>query len=106
MSDEKIAFRMQLNPGMKDEYLRRHNAIWPELAKALKEAGVRDYSIYFNSETNTLFAVMWRRKDHELNALAKSEIMGEWWDHMADIMQTHSNNEPVVTPLECVFHLK
>jgi len=97
---------MQLNPKMKDEYLRRHNSIWPKLAKALKEAGVRDYSIYLDPETNTLFAVMWRRKDHGLDALSKSDIMGKWWDHMADIMQTHPNNEPVVTPLECLFHLK
>ena len=28
---EKYAFKMQLNPGMEEEYRRRHDEIWPEL---------------------------------------------------------------------------
>ena len=37
-----IAFRMQLKPGMVAEYRRRHDEIWPELAQALREAGIYD----------------------------------------------------------------
>ncbi|MBL9057547.1 MAG: L-rhamnose mutarotase, partial [Rhodobacteraceae bacterium] len=51
---EKYAFRMMLNPGMEDEYRRRHDAIWPELVVLLKEAGVQDYSIHLDRETNAL----------------------------------------------------
>ena len=36
---EKYAFRMKLNPGMKDEYRKRHDAIWPELVTLLKADG-------------------------------------------------------------------
>ena len=36
------AFRMNLNPGQADEYRRRHDEIWPELAQALLDAGVVD----------------------------------------------------------------
>ncbi len=39
------AFTMRLKPGCADEYKRRHDAIWPELAEALGKAGVSDYSI-------------------------------------------------------------
>ena len=105
MSEEKYAFKMKLNPGMAAEYKRRHDEIWPELATALRQAGVRDYSIHLDAETNILFAVMWRREDHTLDALATTEIMRKWWDYMADIMQTHPGNEPVATPLETVFHM-
>lgn len=105
MSDEKYAFKMILNPGMEAEYKRRHDEIWPELEAALREAGVRDYSIHLDSETNILFAVMWRRTDHTLDALSGTEIMKKWWAHMADIMQTHPDNEPVSIPLKTVFHM-
>jgi L-rhamnose mutarotase len=105
MSEEKYAFKMKLNPGMAAEYKRRHDEIWPELEAALRDAGVRDYSIHLDRETDILFAVMWRRKDHALDALSGTEIMRRWWDHMADIMQTHPDNEPVSVPLETVFHL-
>ncbi len=106
MSDEKYAFKMQLNPGMQDEYRRRHDAIWPELSAGLKAAGVRDYSIHLDPETDILFAVMWRSRNHTLDQLARSDIMRKWWDHMADIMQTDPDNAPVVSALECVFHLE
>lgn len=43
------AFRMNLNPGQADEYRRRHDEIWPELAQALLDAGVVDYRIFLTS---------------------------------------------------------
>ena len=49
---EQIAFRMQLNPGQAAAYKRRHDGIWPELAAVLKAAGVADYSIFLDPETN------------------------------------------------------
>jgi len=106
MSEEKLAFKMKLNPGQLSEYRRRHNKIWPDLLEALNDAGVRDYSIHYDEETNILFATMWRSKTHGLEVLSKSELMRKWWDYMSDIMATHPNNEPVVTPLETVFHME
>lgn len=106
MKGEKFAFRMRLNPGMKEEYRRRHHAIWPELVALLKEAGVSDYSIHLDEETNSLFGVLWRSADHGMDVLPEHPVMQRWWAHMADIMETRPNNEPVVVPLETVFHME
>ena len=48
---------MKLKPGCEVEYEKRHRAIWPELVKLLKETGVSDYYIFWDKETNLLFAV-------------------------------------------------
>jgi L-rhamnose mutarotase len=106
VTQEKYAFRMKLNPGMKAEYIRRHDEIWPELITLLKEAGVSDYSIHLDEATNTLFGVHWRRSDHTMTDLPKHPVMKRWWRHMADIMETKPDNEPVAVPLETVFHMK
>ena len=103
---EKYAFRMQLNPGMSDEYVRRHDEIWPDLVALLREAGVSDYSIHFDQETNSLFGVLWRRDGHTMDDLPNHPVMRKWWAHMADIMQTRPDNEPVAVPLETVFLMK
>ena len=103
---EKFAFRMQLNPDCREEYIRRHDEIWPELVGLLKEAGVEDYSIHLDPETDALFGVLWRREDHGMDALPNHPVMQKWWAHMADIMATNSDNSPVSVPLETVFHLK
>ena len=102
---EKYAFKMHLNPGMKEEYKKRHDEIWPELVTLLKEAGVSDYSIHLDEETNILFGVLWRTDNHTMDALPSHPVMQKWWAHMADVMQTHPDNEPVTTALTPVFHM-
>ena len=105
MSEEKYAFKMTLYPGQAGEYRRRHRAIWPELVELLREAGVRDYSIHLDPETDTLFGVMWRRTDHKMTALPEHPVMQRWWAHMADIMETRPDNAPVASDLTLVFHM-
>ncbi|MEM8869449.1 MAG: L-rhamnose mutarotase [Pseudomonadota bacterium] len=102
---QKYAFKMTLNPGCTAEYIKRHDAIWPELVNLLKDAGVSDYSIHLDAETDTLFAVLWRSDTHKMDALPDHQVMKRWWAHMADIMVTRADNEPVATPLRTVFHM-
>jgi L-rhamnose mutarotase len=102
---EKYAFTMQLNPGMEEEYCRRHDEIWPELVELLKSAGVEDYSIHLDRDTGTLFGVLWRSADHRMDDLPGHPVMKRWWAHMADIMATNTDNSPVAKPLVPVFHM-
>ena len=53
---KREAFKMYLKPGYEAEYEKRHAAIWPELKALLSKNGVSDYSIYWDRETNILFA--------------------------------------------------
>lgn len=103
---EKHAFKMQLNPGMAAEYRKRHDVIFPELVDLLHAAGVKDYSIHLDEETNTLFGVLWRRVDHTMADLPKTEVMQRWWSHMADIMATNAQNEPISVDLTPMFWMK
>ncbi|MGX1496244.1 L-rhamnose mutarotase [Labrenzia sp. MBR-25] len=102
---EKYAFKMQLNPGKEAEYRKRHDEIWPDLVVLLKEAGIRDYSIHLDPETNILFGVLWREDGHRMDDLPNHPVMRKWWAHMADVMATKPDNEPVATPLTTVFHM-
>lgn len=99
------AFRMQLKPGMAEEYRRRHDEIWPELADLLREAGIYDYSIFLDPETGALLATMKLREDNKRDALPSHPIMRRWWDHMADIMDVEPDNKPREWPLVPMFHL-
>ncbi|WP_420149647.1 L-rhamnose mutarotase [Spirosoma sp.] len=103
---EEIAFTMKLKPGVEAEYQRRHDEIWPELSTALTEAGIRDYSIYLDRSTGTLFAVQKRTEGHTADALPTLPIMKRWWAYMADLMETNPDNSPVALRLERVFHME
>ena len=101
----KIAFKMRLKPGCEEEYQRRHDRIWPDLAGTLKRAGVSDYSIFLDPETLTLFAVQKLSADNTADQLPNVEIIRRWWDYMADIMEVAADNTPMCVPLRIVFHL-
>ena len=101
---DTVAFRMQLKPGVADEYRRRHDALWPELAQALRAAGVYDYSIFLDEQTLHLFAVMKLRPGHNVADLPQQPVMRRWWDYMADIMLTEPDNSPRQWPLTPMFH--
>lgn len=99
------AFRMQLKPGMVDEYRARHDAIWPELSALLRESGISDYSIFLDPETDALFAVLKLADVHRRDTLPDHPVMRRWWDYMAPLMEVEPGNKPREWPLERLFHL-
>lgn len=103
---KRLAFKMHLNEGQKEEYKKRHNEIWPELKKLLKENGVSEYSIFLDEESNTLFAFQKVDGDEGSQNLGETEIVKKWWAFMADIMKTNADNSPVSVELEELFYLE
>ena len=96
---------MKLFPEQEAEYERRHNLLWPEMKDMIHAHGGKNYTIFLDRETLTLFGYI-EIEDPELWAKsADTEINRKWWDYMADIMQTNPDNSPVCIDLQNVFHL-
>ncbi|MFT6868340.1 MAG: L-rhamnose mutarotase [Cyclobacteriaceae bacterium] len=102
---KRVAFKMHLNEGQKEAYIKRHDEIWPELKQLLKEAGVSEYSIFLDEETNTLFAFQKVSSEGGSQDLGQTEVVQKWWKYMAEIMETNPDNSPVSVSLEEVFYL-
>lgn len=105
MNTKRVAFKMKLKPGFEAEYKKRHDEIWPQLVKLIKDSGISDYSIFLDRETNTLFA--YQKQTGNLPNLenGSNPVVRKWWDHMADIMEVNADNSAVESPLVEVFHL-
>ena len=100
---------MKLKPGAVDEYRRRHDALWPDLAAALKDAGIYDYSIFLDEETLHLFAVLKLREGDtsaKVANLPQLPVMQRWWESMAELMETEPGNRPREWPLTPMFYLE
>jgi L-rhamnose mutarotase len=98
------AFKMKLKPGFKAEYKKRHDEIWPELSQVLKKAGISDYSIFLDEETDTLFAFQKLAANHTAGDLPNDLIVRKWWDYMSDIMEYNDDNTPVAIAMKEMFH--
>lgn len=96
-------FKMKLKPGCADEYKKRHQNIWPELKELLLSAGIKEYIIVLDKETDILFASQKLPEDYDVEYLPQQPIMKKWWKYMSDLMETNDDFSPVCIELENMF---
>jgi L-rhamnose mutarotase len=99
------AFIMSVNPGAEAEYEKRHNPIWPELEKVLKDHGVSNYSIFLHPETRQLFGYAEIENEEQWVSITSTDACQRWWKHMSNVMPSNPDHSPVNIPLCEVFHL-
>ncbi len=98
-------FKMKLYPGQAEEYERRHNLLWPEMKEMIHEYGGKNYTIFYDKDTLTLFGYLEVEDEERWAQSSDTAINRKWWDYMADIMETNPDNSPVCIDLKNVFHL-
>ncbi len=96
---------MKLHEGCEEEYKKRHDALWPELARELTAAGIRDYVIYLDRTTHTLYASLKAAEHNTLDDLPSRDIVRKWRAFMTDLMETNPDGSPVVRDLTEMFYL-
>ena len=76
---QRIGFTFRIKPGLKAEYKKAHDEIWPEMAEAIKEHGINNYSIFFRGD-GTLFAYLESEGDHQrqMEEFRKTDINRRW----------------------------
>lgn len=102
---ERIASIMYLNAGKEAEYKQKHDELWPDMEKALKEYGATNYSIFLEPKSRQLFAYLEVPDKAHYETFSQTEICQEWWQYMEPLMETNQDNSPVATDLIEVFHL-
>ena len=103
----RVGSIFKIKPELKAGYKKAHDEIWPELAKAIKDAGISNYSIYFRKD-GTLFSYL-ETDNYEkaMKELAKTDVNTRWQKHMEKyfVKEDKSILGPEIEILEEVFHL-
>lgn len=83
---EKYAWKGLVKDGCLDEYIKRHNAIWPEMKQMLEDAGIKNYTIW--NVGNEMFGYYECEKgvEYASKVQACSEINKKWDEYMKDIL--------------------
>ncbi len=96
---ERYAWKGMIKEGMLDEYVKRHNEIWPEMVEVLKKAGIKNYTIwntgcelfgYYECEHGTEYAA---------RVQAESPVVKRWDEYMKDILIMEKDPETGAQPL-------
>lgn len=82
---ERYAWKAIVREGMLDEYIKRHDEIWPEMKDMLHAAGIRNYTIW--NVGNELFGYYECDSIAEAGRIqAESEVNARWDQYMKDVM--------------------
>lgn len=82
MTVERHGQIVRLRPGKREEYLRLHAAVWPQVEDTLRAHHVRGYTIFLVEDT--LFATYeYTGTDHaaDMAGVAADPVTQEWWRH-------------------------
>ncbi len=102
---ERYAWKGKIVPGKIDEYVKRHNEIWPEMTQLLNDAGIHNYTIW--NVGDELFGYYECEKGVEFAAAAQknSPVVDKWNEYMKDILIMEMDPETGAQPsLTQVFY--
>ena len=103
----RVCFRSSVQPGLIDEYRRRHAAVSPEMLRALKDAGWRDYSLFLGEDGLLVGYVECDDFDAVRARMALTSVNGRWQAEMATLFEdTGQPPDAGFVPLEEIFNLE
>jgi len=103
---EKYAWTGRILPGMREEYKRRHDEIWPEMKELLRSAGIFNYTIWRDGDRLFGYYECKKGKDYAARIQGESPVVAKWNEYMKDVLVLEMDPETgAQSKLECVFSL-
>lgn len=104
---ERKAWRGRIVEGMKAEYKRRHDEIWPEMKQVLKDAGISNYTIWANDHELFGYYECEKGVDYANRVQAESDVVKRWNVYMEDVLLLEMDVKTGAQPeMEQMFFLE
>jgi L-rhamnose mutarotase len=103
---KRYGFVFRMKPEMKAEYKKAHDEIWPDMAAAIRQSGIRNYSIFFRKD-GTLFGYFECDDAEKAFAYMGRQEVNTRWQKTMDKFFVKSDPTilgPEMEDLEEVFH--
>lgn len=96
----------QVDPARLEEYRRRHEAVWPEMVAALRDAGWRGYTLHLGDDGLLVAVVDADDLDRARAAMAATGVNARWQAEMAPFfIRTTGRQADPFAVLPTVFDL-
>lgn len=105
---KRVGFMLKVRPEKLEEYKQHHQAVWPEMLAALREAGWHNYSLFVRDD-GLLFGYFETPESLEAAQarMAATEINTRWQEFMAPYFESPDNAraDQMFLELTEIFHL-
>ncbi|MCY3946877.1 MAG: L-rhamnose mutarotase [Anaerolineaceae bacterium] len=104
---QRVCFLLKVREDRLEEYVARHEEVWPEMLDALRETGWHNYSLFLREDGLLIGYLETPDFQAALDGMAGREVNERWQNDMAPYFETldgrHADESMV--PLQEVFHL-
>jgi L-rhamnose mutarotase len=103
---KRFSFLMRIRPELKAQYQKRHDELWPDMARAITESGIKNYSIFFRGD-GLLFGYFESEDPAKsLEQLGRTDVNARWQESMDGffVKKDPSTVGPDIETIEEVFH--
>ncbi len=83
---ERICISFNIKQGSKEEYVRRHNEIWPELVDLMIQYGFSNQTIFINDTTVIAYLECDGDYLEQAEKFGKEQISIAWQEYFDDII--------------------
>ena len=101
----RYCFTSRVRPELLDEYRARHAAVWPEMLRALRDAGWRNYSIFCRDDGLLVGYVEADNLSAAQAAMAATEVNDRWQREMSRFFADGRRPDEDLAVLTPVFEL-
>ena len=101
----RMCFMFEIFEGQEAEYKKRHDEIWPELVKAIKDAGFKNYSLFRRGDHVIGYFEVEPDAKTAFEKLGKSEANARWAEWFKDVIVNLTDNQGNLLEFKEVWHL-
>jgi L-rhamnose mutarotase len=103
---ERVCFLLQVRPEKLEEYVQRHQEVWPEMLEALSRAGWGNYTLFHREDGLVVGYLETESFAEALAGMDGTEVNERWQAEMASFFDLGERRpDQAMAPLEEFFHL-
>jgi L-rhamnose mutarotase len=89
---QRKCFLLKVKPDRLRDYLRAHDPVWPEMLDALRQAGIRNYSMFYRPDGLLVGYLEGDDIAASLKRVGETEANARWQAHMAEYFEGGSGD--------------
>ena len=104
---DHILYRQKVNKDKRQEYIKYHDNVWPEVLKAIKDSGIEREIIWIDGDYLYIY-VMAEDFNKSMKKLAEDEAAKKWWKLMEPLLSEMPDyiNRGDINTFDKVFDLE
>jgi len=84
---ERACFLLQIKKGKLEDYLKAHKVVWPEMLDAIRQAGIRNYSMFYKEDGLLVGYLEAENVQESLSKVAATDVSRRWEERMSPFFE-------------------